>query len=294
MMSTLCMQQKQKLEEAIAAYNKAYKDKDVDGMAKASEAASKAAGEYADQAGADLISAHKDDADPVAGVLKEGFFGTYKASSIRQNGVVIGLELTEGERQVNLKKLFEYHQKPIGWKSKIENLTEVLVEATCTDVNVSTAGIREKFKMSAEARKETIPANPTSNSSMLKLLQAAVDAIVFDDDGKGANKYRVNNYDLKFVKHCFTKEGKGRIDIETAKWQRVTNIICKVLYRILNGYAYNVNFKIVEQSDSLEAQRAANRAAKAAKADKKAKAEAEKPADEPVVVAREEVAEAVA
>lgn len=285
MLSKMCQEAKAKIMEGINAYNAALQKGDFRAMSAAEQAVKDAEGEYAQQAQLDLFSSHKDAENPVLEVLKEGFFGVYRHKPVRDEGTLIGWELVEAEKQVDMNAMFTYFQrKDKVWKYRCERMTEVLCEWVCEEIGRNSADVKDTFKMSEKAKAIDVGPKPTSNSSMLKLLQSCIDEIVNVPGEDGKNTVRANNRDLKFLQHCFDGEGRGRNTLKTMKASGVIRVIGKNIYRITNGYAYDADFKkIVEKSDSLEAQRAANRQAKEAKSE---------PAQEPdpIVVPREEVA----
>ena len=275
MLSTLCQDAKRKLSEGIANYNKALMAGDFRAMTAAEDVVKDAEAEYAQQAQLDLFSSHKDAECPVLEVLKEGFYGVVRHKPLREDGVLVGWEMVDAEKQVDIAKMFAYFQrKDSVWKIRCERLTEILVEWVCEGVGKSTSGVKDTFKMSNKAKEIEVGPKPTSNSSMLKLLQSCIDAIVTVEGEDGKNTVRANNRDLKFLQQCFAGEGKGRNNLKTMKVSGVIRVIGKAMYRIINYYAYDVDFKkIVEKNDDLEAQRAANRKAKEAKAEKAAEPE---------------------
>jgi len=292
MMSKLCQDARNSLVEGIEAFNKALKEENLVAMNAASANITKAEDEYAKQAELDLFSAHKDDECPVKGILAEGFYGIIKHKDVKVDGTLVKCELNEDvEKQVSMKKMFQYlGVTSMQWYYRIERLTELLAEATCDDVGKSTSGMKDVFKMSKAARELNPGANPTSNSSMLKFLQSCVDLIINIPDADGNNTVRVNNRDLKFLKHSFTKAGSGRLDLNTSRATGVVTVIGKIIYRVLNDFAYDVKFKTIQESNpTLEAQRAANRKAKAEK-EKAEAAQAAPTTEEVVVIAQEKEA----
>lgn len=288
-----CAELNAKMVEEINAYNEALKVKDLDKMLEAETNIKDFEGKYAKQAQLDLFSSHRADADPVREVLKEGFYGTKRHKVNRIEGVVTGWELDNAEKQVDLKELFKYLQKdPTLALLRIERLTQTLVKWADKDIEGNKSKVIDNsFKMSKKAKEISVGSNPTSNTSLLKLVQSIIDLIVVPGED-GSNAIRANNRDLKFLQHCFTGEGRGHTGLKTMKASGVVRIICKIIYRILNNYAYEVEFKtIVESNSTLEAQRAANRKAKAEKAKAEAeKAQAEQADPNPIVVDADEEA----
>ena len=294
MLSKMCQDYKQNIIDGIEAFNKALREDDLQALNAADEAIKKAESEYAVQAEMDLFSEHKDDENPVVSILKEGFYGVIRHKAVREEGILLYYEIDEdAEKQVDIMRMFNYFngmckypKKSNVWKYRTERLSEVLTEWVHEELGLSAKHVKDTFKMNKKAKEIKGEANPTSNTSLLKLLNSCIDEIVFVAGEDGKNTVIANRRDLKFMQLCFAGEGRGRNTIKVMKLSGVVRIIGKILYRVLNDYAYDVDFKhIVEKSPSLEAQRAANRRAKAEK-------EAAKAEDsEAVVVSREETSE---
>lgn len=268
MMSKMCEELKVKIVAGIAAYNAAMAANDAKAMAAAENEIKENEKEYASQSQSDLFSECKTAENPILAVIKVGFFDVLKHEFNRQDGKITGMALANGEKQIDLKRLFSYYQKPDLWKYKIERLGELLCERTAADIEAATATqIRQTYKMSEKGKDCKLECNPTSNTSLLKALQTIIDEILFEDDGKGKNVHRANNRDVKYLLNCFTSRG-GKLTVKCANNNTLTRLIAEIMYRITNGYAYGVKYKMVESDTTLEAQRAANLQAKEAKAEK--------------------------
>jgi len=265
-LSKLCEGYKADIDAAIKKYDEALGKNDAATMTTALDEAKKAASAYNDQMELDLFKSHKEDTDPIYGVLKCPFVDTLKIVEAKEDGRPIGLYAEDTEKLISLKKLYKNSLKKLDWEPKVQHFTELLTERAAQNLGIATDGIRDNFKMSAKAKAEPIMADPLSNSSLLKALQSAIDAIVFKDDGTGSNAYKANNRDLKFIRACFTTENRReRLGVSASKSERVTNLIVKALYRVLNDLAYSLDYKKLTENDVLKAQKAANKAAKEAK-----------------------------
>lgn len=249
MMSKMCEEIRKSIDLAVGKYNAALSRNDAAGMAAAESEAKEAVKNYKSQSELDLISAHRDDDDPVYGILKECFYKILKTQNVTDNGANLGLEVVESEAQINLKRVFTVLMKQNLWIYRAENFTERLVERKAAGIGDNT-NIREKFKMSKKAKAEQPLPNPTSNTSLLKMLQHTIDAIIFKDDGTGNNVYKANNKDLKYVMYCFTKPGKQKLGVATQKVNAVVNLIVRAIYRITNDLQYTIEFKEAKEPES--------------------------------------------
>lgn len=247
--SKMCEDHLMEINAAISRYNTALAANDAAAMSVAEGEAKTAVKEYNDQMELDLIQRHKDDDNPVYGVLKEAFIPTLKTHVLRDEGVTLALEVVPSERMVSLARVFKVIGRKIEWKDQAQNLAYLLTARASKGVGLSVEALRDQYKMSAKAKSIQTPPNPLSNTSLLKVLQSVIDSIIYEDDGKGHNVYKAYNADLNFVLECFTREGKGRYDIDTAKNPRVVNLVVKVISKIINNERYKVNFKAAKGSE---------------------------------------------
>ena len=288
MTTMMCADIKMEIEKGIAAYNEALGKGDFRAMTAVENSTKEHEAEYAKQAMLELCSAHKDDEHPVYEVLKAGFVTVYRHKAIREDGVLMGWGMVEAERQVDLKVVMSYFKVTSKvWLYAAERLTEVLCEWASEEVKGTAAGVRDSFKMSKESKKIDAGPKPTSNTSMLKLLQHVIDEIICIPGTEGKNTIVANNRDLKFIQHCYDKEGRGKLSLATLKPAGLVKVVLKVIYRIANGLVYDVEYKkLVEKNPVLDAQRAAN-AANKAETQKTEMPKAEEPVEETVVIKKD-------
>jgi len=287
-MTKLGMEAKAKVVAAIAAYNKAVNDKNLEAINKAESAVKDAEKEYAQQSQLDTFGECRDAENPILAGIKRGWFPVLRHKINRDGDVILGMELVEdAEKQIDLAALFKFFQKDTLWKYKVEKMGELLCIRIHDDLGHSGKEVAQKvattYRMSDKARELDMGGTPVSNSQMTKLLQTVIDSILFVDDGNGKNVYKINNFDVKYLLYSYTRRGSQKLTLKVANTSTVTRLVAEVLYRLTNDLVYSVDYKMVKPDGE--------KAAKKAKKPEVAPAEA---ATETIVVTKEQPAEETA
>ncbi len=84
---------------------------------------------------------------------------------------------------------------------------------------------------------------PISKKTLTRELQKIVDAIIFVDNGKGLNQYKVTSWDVAFIVLCSCKQGKKPKTIAMPKDTTITKLLIQVINRIMTGDSYEVLYK---------------------------------------------------
>ena len=132
------------------------------------------------------------------------------------------------------------------WEYMCEKLGLLLAYRAMKELGGSPEVLSELLKtypVREAAQKEKAGATPTSNSQMLKLLQPIIDAMVWEDDGKGGNLIKAKGPDVAFLTQCFTAHGKGIGTIKVLKGQKVCDYVFEAVHMIVTGKPYQLQFK---------------------------------------------------
>ena len=151
------------------------------------------------------------------------------------------------------------------WEYMCEKLGLLLAYRAQKELGGSAEVLSELLKtypIREAAQKEKAGATPTSNSQLLKLLQPIIDALVWEDDGKGNNAIKANGKDVAFLVNCFTAHGKGIGTIKVLKGQKVADYIFEAVHMIVTGKPYQLQFK--PRKDSAPEQETARKPVKSA------------------------------
>ena len=203
----------------------------------------------------------------------------------REEGTVIGFEIVEDKvRQIDLIKFCEFCKLPTNWKYKVEKFNQLLALRTANELKMTKAQIKkicDSFYMSDLARQVEMGATPDSNTAICKQLQQVVDAILFEDNGKGKNVHRVNNHDVAYLLMCYTKRGKKVLSVAVAKNSYIQRLVLDVMHRIVTHKAYDLEYRMVSAE---KAKKISSDAKPKAKTNVKAKSEPKSDEVETVVV----------
>lgn len=152
------------------------------------------------------------------------------------------------------------------WEYMCEKLGLLLAYRAQKELGGDAAVLTELLKtypIREAAQKEKAGATPTSNTQMLKLLQPVIDALVWEDDGKGNNAVKANGKDVAFLVNCFTTHGKGMGTIKVLKGQKVADYVFEAVHMIVTGKPYQLQFK--PRKDSASEQETVRKPVKSAK-----------------------------
>lgn len=256
--------------EKINEYNAALKANDLTKATRAEHDLKEAEGDYASVKRVEVFNRLSKLENPIKAAIETYSYFIVSHQVIREDGVVKGFKLIDNKVcQIDLVKFCEHCNLPTKWQYLVEKFNQLLALRTARELKMTTAQIKkicDSFYMSACAREVDMGGTPDSNTAIAKLLQTVVDGILFEDDGKGKNKYRVNSHDVAYLLMCYTKRGKKVLSVAVAKNSYVHRLVFDVMYRIVTGKVYDLEYKMVSSPDKA--------------ATTQTKAEAEKKSDE--------------
>lgn len=172
----------------------------------------------------------------------------------KEDGIVVERVLKEDRtRQIDLLKFCKYSQDikapnklDTGWQYPIMKLNQLLCMRSAKELKFTQAQVKQiakTFYMEEVARKLDMGETPDSNTQICKLVQQCVDQILFEDDGKGKNVYKVNNHDVAYLLMLYTKKGKSALAVQVAKHDFLRRLIGDVMFRILTDGKYSLEYK---------------------------------------------------
>lgn len=207
---------------------------------------------YAEGRRVEVFAELRKQPNPVKAALEMYSFPVIGHRLTRDDGVVTGVELDYGkQKQIDLVRFFEACNLKTDWRFKVEKVNQLMTLATAEDLKVDTKRKKEiatTFYMSDIARQIDGGKTPTSTTAMCKLLQQAMDEILFEDDGKGGNKYKVLNRDVQYLRFCHTKRGKKVLSVAIMKNKQVYNLMADIAHRLVTGKVYDLEFQMVKGS----------------------------------------------
>ena len=250
------------IEERIEAMNKVVRaaEKDakvglnelyaVENELKAAEA------DYAEESQNEMFAICKASGAPVLEGAKRHSYPVLGHRAIKEDGFTVGFELVEDkEKQIDLVKLCKFCDLPVLWKYKVEKMGELLALRCARELGMTTQEIKEiskTYRLDKLAKAEEMGATPTSNNQIVKLLQSVIDAILYEDDGNGKNRYKVNSHDVAYLLACYTKRGRKVLYVTVAKASFLHNLVVDVMHRVVCNKRYGLDYQKIKDAPSAE------------------------------------------
>ena len=240
------------LDDLAAEGTKAIQKGDLPALYGVEERLSKAEKEYETHLATMIYDDLLSKEDPMVEAIRRYSYITLRHRDKKSEGEkkrVIGIEIVEKERQIDLLKLCEYSKHagcgvlPDEWQYAASRLNQLLClraakTLKCTDDEI--AEITKTYYLKEQARKLEMGETPTSDTQICKALQIVINGIIFKDDGKGGNVYKCNNHDVAYLLGCYTKKGKKALSLAVAKDGFFRLVITEICLRIIENGRYTV------------------------------------------------------
>lgn len=233
----------------INEYNEALKENDLTKATHAEQELKDAEAAYAEAKCVEVFGELAKSESPIKAAVAMHSYLVVSHRAKREEGSVTGFEIVEDKvRQIDLVKFCEYIHTPTMWKYSVEKFNQLLALRTATELKMTKAQIKkicDSFYMNDLSRKVEMGETPDSNTAICKQLQQVVDAILFEDNGKGKNVYRVNNHDVAYLLMCYTKRGKKVLSVAVAKNAYIHRLVLDVMHRIVTGKSYDLEYRMI-------------------------------------------------
>lgn len=237
------------VERSIDEYNAALDENNFVKMSQAETALKAAETNYAKTKEEEVFEALKDEENPVKAAITKHSYNIVSHKVNRENGEITSYELvTDKLRQIDLVKFCKYCNLPTAWQYKVEKFNQLLALRTANDLKLPKAKIKkicDSFYMNKLAREIDLGGTPDSNTQICKQLQMVVDAILYVDNGKGKNLYRVNNHDVAYLLMVYAQRNNKKVcSVKVAKNSYMHKLVLDVMHRILAGKVYDLEFQM--------------------------------------------------
>lgn len=241
--------------EQIELFNKSLKESDFSKMAKAEAELKELETQYADLKATEVFDEVGDEENPIKAAIIKYWYPVLSHKNIREDGKLVKFELIEDKmRQIDLVKLAKYCNIKADWQYAIEKFNQLLTLRAANELKLTKKEIEQicnSFYMNKLSREVELGGTPDSNTQICKQLQKIVDDMVFEDDGKGKNKYKVNNHDVAYLLMCYTKKNnKKALTVSTAKHSVVHRLIMDIEHRVILGKVYGLDYKIAKDTET--------------------------------------------
>ena len=235
--------------EKIDEYNEALKENDAAKMGRIEQELKEAESAYSEAKCKEVFKELKQADNPIKAAVEKHSYLVVSHKTIREDGVVKGFEIVEDKpRQIDLVKLAKSCNVSPMWEHSVQRFNQLLAMRTAKDLKMSNAQIKkicDSFYMSDLARQIDLGGTPDSNRSIGKQLQLLVDGILFEDDGKGKNIYKVNSHDVAYLLKCYTRRGKKTLSVAVAKNAYMYRLVLDIMHRIVTGKSYDLEYRMV-------------------------------------------------
>lgn len=233
----------------IGAYNAALKENDAAKLGRIEQELKETEQSYAEAKCVEVFGELKKAENPVKAAIERHSYLVLSHRPMREEGVVTGFELVEDKvRQIDLVRFCKFCDLSTDWQFKVEKFNQLLALRAANELKLSKAQINkicDSFYMNSLARQVEMGKTPDSNTAICKQLQQVLDAVLFEDNGKGKNVYRVNNHDVAYILMCYTKRGKKVLSVSVAKNVYMHRLFLDVAHRIVTNKAYDLEYRMV-------------------------------------------------
>lgn len=185
--------------------------------------------------------------NPIKAAVMSPIYTVLKHRVQTAEKVVVGMTIEEQEQWIDLYRMCQYLKLPSAWYRKVERLNQLMCLRTAHELGLKEKDIKticDSFYMSELARKEDLGETPTSNTQMVKALQRVFDDILFEDNGKGGNLYRVNNHDVAFILKTYTSRGKAALSVRVSKSANLLKNLVAMMHRVVLDKEYALEFRV--------------------------------------------------
>ena len=267
----LLSQQHDEIAAKIGEYNAALKENDFATMSRVEGELKEAEASYAETKCTEVFTELAKAESPVkAAIAAHSYLVVSHRNKRGEGGVIEGFEIVEDKvRQIDLVKFCDFCHLSTMWQYAVERFNQLLALRAATELKMSKAQIKQicdSFYMNKLARQIELGETPDSNTAICKQLQQVLDGILYEDNGKGKNVYRVNNHDVAYLLMCYTKRGKKTLSVAVAKNAYMHRLIADVAHRIVTNKAYDLEYRMISAEKVQKAKAEAAAEKKAAKA----------------------------
>ena len=233
----------------IGEYNEALKENDLAKATRTEQELKDAEAAYAEAKCVEVFGELAQSENPVKAAVAMHSYLVVSHRVKREDGSITGFEIVEDKvRQIDLVKFCEHIKAPTMWKYAVQKFNQLLALRTANELKMTKAQIKkicDSFYMDRLARQVEMRGTPDSNTAICKQLQQVFDAVLFEDNGKGKNIYRVNNHDVAYLLMCYSKRGKKVLSVAVAKHAYMHRLVLDVMHRVVTGKAYDLEYRMV-------------------------------------------------
>lgn len=240
------------MQAALKEINDCIMADDVEGAYRAEKALKEVEDKYAEQKAISIYIDLGKTSNPILNAIKLHTFAVKSHRTIKEDGIITEIEMGEKERSIDLYKMCNRLKLPTSWVHYVSKVNQLLCLRTARELKCTASEIRKiatTYFLADKAKRLEMGETPDSTTQICKLLQTAIDAILFEDNGRGENVYKCKSRDVAFLLSLYTKRGKGALSVSVAKDNVLRIIVTTILRRIVCGENYVVDgYKTIKQA----------------------------------------------
>lgn len=245
--SALVVETLAKMEAKLAEINKAIKEDSLDNFNTLMEEMKELEKQHAKARRDEVFCELKHTDNPIVEAITKHSFEYTKSKAERVDGVLKGYELGKATRQIDLVAFCTYCKLDASWQYDLELLNQLLTMKVAEELGMSQAEINriaKSYFLSKKARERANGGTPTSSNQLVKMLQKVLDGVVFADNGKGKNAFKVNNHDIAYIFATYSKKDKKEVlKVSVSKHSDLNRLFADVAHRVLTGKKYGLSYR---------------------------------------------------
>ena len=206
----------------------------------------------------DIYNALMENDNPMLAAIKEIVIPVLRIRDIKDVDGIVTKKSTEDEngnlnlvnKRIDLLDFDKYSNFSIanekGWQYKVERFNQLMCLKVALELGLTKGEMNEiskTFYLSKMAEKIEQGKTPTSNTQALKELQSVIDAIIFEDNGNGKNKYKANSHDIAYLDRCIAKRGRSLLTVSVVNSRITRELVAEILNRIVTDKKYDVEYR---------------------------------------------------
>lgn len=249
----------EQINAKIKEYNESLKKNDLKKVSKAESELRELEKEYSSAMMAQVCDeiaekSEKTGENPVKLAIEKYQYEVLSHKANRDdNGAIESIEMAYRMRQIDLVKFCKRCRLDTSWQYSVESFNQLLALRVATELKLSKKKILEicnSFNMNKLAERAEAGDTPASTTQICKKLQAIIDKVLYEDNGKGKNTYSANSHDVAYILHTYCKRSsKKALSVAVAKNSFMHTLLVDVMHRIVTGKVYDLEYAMVKNSE---------------------------------------------
>lgn len=179
----------------------------------------------------------------------------HKDEKDKETGLILRRTLHDKKTyDYDLAEFADYCGFDKRWIYSLEKFNQLLFIRAWMDIGLTADEAKEKcdsYYISDIAKRVELGETPTSNTQILKQLQTLVDE-VFPPVSEDKHTYKVTSHQVGAMNLLYTREGKGKLDIELVQGAAFRKLFKKLLLTLVTSERFAVKAVTPEEAKKAE------------------------------------------